>query len=106
MIRPRAGSSCLSGRAQRLLALGVLRWTGVITCTFRGMAWPGEEADGELLLEAGHPPCGEPAAWELEYWSPVPSVAYACADHLVELIPREGETRVRWLPAERGQGGP
>jgi hypothetical protein len=44
--------------------------------------------------------CDEPAAWELEYWSPIPSMAYACSTHLAALIPRVGETRVRPVVVE------
>lgn len=41
--------------------------------------------------------CEDLSAWELEYWSPIPNVAYACSGHLADLIARQGETRVRPL---------
>jgi hypothetical protein len=49
--------------------------------------------EGEIPCSFGG--CEEPSAWELEYWSPIPSIAYACSEHLAGLIPRQGETRVR-----------
>ena len=54
--------------------------------------------EGEIPCSFGG--CEEPSAWELEYWSPIPSIAYACSEHLAGLIPRQGETRVRPVAAQ------
>ena len=50
-------------------------------------------------IPCGFRGCEEPAVWELEYWSPIPSMAYSCSGHLADLIAREGETRVRPITA-------